>query len=62
MKFEVEYYDYENKYTTCLEIINARADYTVEQYVKDCAENADDDWNEMLANGRVSLRPIEDEE
>ena len=59
MKYEVRFYDYNNGATSAIDTIGASADYTVEQYIADCAANADDEWNEMLANGEVTLIPIE---
>jgi hypothetical protein len=41
-------------------MVTASDDYTAEDYIRDCAENADDDWNEMLEIvDRVALIPEE---
>lgn len=34
------------------------AGYTAEQYVKDCEENSDPEWIEMLHSGEIILEEI----
>lgn len=53
--YEVNFYDYRNGATSPIDVIIASDDYTAEQYIADCSENADDEWNEMLSNGEVQL-------
>ena len=60
VKYQVEFYDYNNGATSPIDTIEAPEDYTAEQYIKDCKENADPEWSEMLENGEVKLYAIED--
>ena len=32
--------------------------YMADNYRKDCADSADDGWNEMLNNGTIRLEPV----
>lgn len=58
-KYEVNYYDPSNGATSPIDVVEAPEGYTAEQYVADCAEYADDDWNEMLEAGIVTLTEVE---
>lgn len=58
MKYEVDFLDYANGATSPIDIIDARPGYTPDDYVADCKENADDDWNQMLQGGMVILTEI----
>lgn len=58
MKYEVDFHDRRNGATSAIDTIDAPEGYTAEDYVKDCRENADDDWNEMLGHGEVTLIPV----
>lgn len=55
MKYQVNFYDYENGATSEIDVIEARKGYTAEEYIEDCSHNADDEWNEMLKHGLISL-------
>ena len=58
--YVVEFYDQLNGATSPIDIlVNYPDDYTAEKYIKDCEENADDDYNNMLAIGFVSLVEFE---
>ena len=59
MKYEVDFHDFNNGATSAIDTISAPADYTAEQYLADCAENADGEWNQMLANGEVTLVAVD---
>lgn len=54
-KFIVEFYNFEDGATSPIDNITAADDYTADQYLADCKENADDSWNEMLEHGQVTL-------
>lgn len=41
-----------------IDTIIAPTGYTAEDYTNDCERNADDEWNEMLANGDIILLEI----
>lgn len=60
MRYQVDFYDYSNGATSPIDTIEAPEGYTAEDYIRDCQENADDAWNEMLAGGKVELVKIED--
>lgn len=57
-KYEVNYTDHETGATSPIDTVIKPDGYTAEQYIKDCAENADDDWNAMLAGGTVTLTEV----
>ena len=59
-KYEVNFTDNRNGATSSIDNIETADNYTAEQYIADCKENADDDWNEMLANGTVKLVEVEE--
>ena len=54
-KYEVNYYDPSNGATSAIDTVEAPEGYTAEDYIKGCLDNADEEWNEMLAKGEVSL-------
>lgn len=58
-KFEVDFYDYRNGATSPIDIIIADDNYTSDDYVRDCEQNADNDWREMLNCGIVILVEVE---
>lgn len=58
MRYEVNFTDATTGATSPIDVITAIEGYTAEDYIRDCNDNADDDWNEMLANGTVELTPI----
>lgn len=55
MKYQINFYDYENGATSEIDVIEARKGYTAEEYVDDCLHNASDDWNVMLEHGKVTI-------
>ena len=59
MKYEVNLSV--NGATSPIDTIEATAGYTAADYIRDCNENADGDWCEMLSSGTVTLTPIEDD-
>lgn len=59
-KYEVNFYDYNNGATSAIDVIEADDNYTAEQYIADCEANADDEWNEMLKNGEITLVEVEE--
>lgn len=59
MKYQVEYYDPSNGATSPIDVIEKPEGYTAEDYIADCAKYADDEWNEMLEAGSVTLIEVE---
>jgi hypothetical protein len=57
-KYEVNFTDYETGATSPIDTVIKPDGYTADQYIKDCKENADDEWNRMLENGEVTLVEI----
>ena len=57
-KYEVNFTDYSTGATSPIDTVTKPDGYTAEQYIKDCKENADDEWNEMLKNGEVTITEI----
>lgn len=60
MKYEVNFHDYETGATSPIDNVEAPEGYTAKQYIRDCKANADDDWNEMLKLGEVTLAATEE--
>lgn len=58
MKYEVNLF--RNGATSPIDVIEAPAGYTPEQYAQDCRENADAEWIEMIESGEIILNSIED--
>lgn len=57
-KYEVNFTDCETRATSPIDTVIKPDGYTADQYIKDCKENADDEWNRMLENGEVTLVEI----
>ena len=58
--YVVEFYDPSNGATSPIDtLVNYPDDYTPEKYIKDCEENADGNYNNMLSTGFVSLVEFE---
>lgn len=55
MKYIVEFKDLLTGAVSPIDNIEAPEGYTAEQYISDCASNADQEWNEMLAHGKVII-------
>lgn len=57
-RYEVTFTD-ENGATSAIDTIFAQDGYTADDYVKDCEENADLEWVDMLRTGTVTLIEID---
>lgn len=44
---------------SAIDTVTAPEGYTAWDYIKDCCANADDEWNEMIANGEIIIREVE---
>lgn len=53
--YTVEYTDPETGATSPIDIIRATGEYTAENYIDDCNENADQEYCEMLNRGEIKL-------
>lgn len=60
VKYEVLFTDSTTGAKSSIDVIEAIDNYTADDYIKDCKDNADDDWNNMLSNGTVELTPVYD--
>ena len=58
-RYEVEITDYVTHATYPIDTVTAADEYTAEQYIADCNENADPDYIELLHTGLVTLTEIE---
>lgn len=58
--YEVDYIDPETGATSPIDNVEAKAGYTAEDYVRDCEENADEEWVDMLHRGTVKLIEVDD--
>ena len=57
--YTVEFTDNRTGATSAIDTIKAPANYTAEQYIQDCEENADAEWVEMLKGGEVTLTEVD---
>lgn len=57
MKYQINFRDHRTGATSAIDTVE-KDQYTAEQYIKECRENADDEWNEMLKNGTVTVEEI----
>ena len=60
MKYEVNFYDPNTGATSPIDTVEAKEGYTAEDYIRDCDNNADAEWCEMLHSGTVTLIKIDD--
>ena len=60
MKYQINYTDPATGATSPIDTVDACEGYTAEDYIRDCRENADEDWIEMLDAGTVSVELIEE--
>ena len=58
-KYVVEYTDAETGATSPIDNIEEKEGHTAEQYIKDCDNNADEDWCKMLHKGTVELVEVD---
>ena len=58
-KYEVNFTDNNTGATSAIDTITAADNYTAADYIKDCNNNADSEWCEMLANGKITLVEID---
>ena len=59
MKYQINYFDQKTGATSAIDTVTAKEGYTAEDYIRDCRENADQEWIDMLDNGTVSIEQIE---
>ena len=60
MKYTVEFTDAKTGAISPIDTITAPDGYTADDYIRDCRENADPEWIEMIESGTVTLTEIED--
>lgn len=60
MKYEVNFTDYNTGATSAIDTVIGPQDYTADQYIRDCRENADDEWNELFELGEITLIAIDE--
>lgn len=58
-KYEVNFTDNNTGATSAIDTITAADNYTADDYIKDCNNNADADYIEMLKNGIITLYEID---
>ena len=58
-RYEVDLYDVTNGATSPVDSIMAEDGYTAEMYIRDCEENGEKEWIEMLKKGVVTLVEID---
>lgn len=58
MKYQINFTDHRTGATIAIDLVEREEQYTSEQYIKECSENAADAWNEMLTYGTVTVEII----
>lgn len=58
-KYEINFTDNNTGATSAIDTITAADNYTADDYIKDCNNNADADYIEMLKNGTITLYEID---
>lgn len=58
-RYQIEYTD-ANGATSPIDTVTAPAGYTADDYIRNCQENAEPEWCEMLEHGTVSVVEIDD--
>ena len=58
-RYQVDFTDNNTGVTSAIDTITAADNYTAEDYIKDCNDNADIDYIEMLKNGTITLCEID---
>ena len=59
-QYQVDYTDSRMGATSPIDTITAPEGYTAADYIRDCNENADPEWCEMLKAGSVQLIQIDE--
>ena len=55
-RIEVNFYDFETGATSPVDVITVPDGYTEKDYVNDCMRYADNEYVEMLKNGKILFR------
>lgn len=58
MMYEVNYTDPETGATSQIDMVVSDADYTAEQYIKDCEVYGEPEWVDMPHKGLVELKEL----
>lgn len=58
-KYEIDYIDPETGAISPIDNVEKEYGYTAEDYVRDCEENADDAWIDMLHRGAVKVEMLD---
>ena len=62
MKYQIEFYDPSNGATSPIDVVEAPEGYTADNYIRDCKENADASWCEMLESGTIMVVELDEDE
>ena len=60
VEYVVQYTDPDTGATSEVDNIVAPENYTADEYLQDCRENASDEWNQMLQRGTVRLLEVDE--
>jgi hypothetical protein len=58
MKYDVDFYEFSSGMASPIDTIEAPEGYTAEDYIRDCEENADAEWVEMIHRGIITIVPL----
>ncbi len=58
-RYQVDFKDDVTGATSAIDTVVKPDGYTADQYIKDCKEYADDEWNDMLTRGTVTITEID---
>lgn len=60
MMYQINLKDPRTGATSPIDCVEAPSGYTADDYIRECKENADSEWYEMLKKGVVTIDPIDD--
>lgn len=60
MMYQINFKNPRTGATSPIDCVEAPSGYTAEDYIRDCEENSDREWCEMLKKGVVTIEPIDD--
>lgn len=59
-RYEVIYVEPEMRVASPVDVIYESENYTADDYIRDCMNNAEDDWCKMLLAGEIYLNKVHD--
>lgn len=58
-RYQVDFKDDVTGATSAIDTVVKPDGYTAQAYIDECMDNADDEWIEMLAGGKITLTEVD---